>query len=127
MVFAIDSEVRGCYIYIDVWSAGIDSELPCSSKSAIAKTSMPIHKHTPIHGNPHVTLLIFVVGINFRRKAVTRNLFLKRKLGFFKISKNKFPSKITRYTVLILCNKMIYFSDFLVLVPYISSEFTLIT
>ena len=125
-MFAIDSEVRGCYIYIDVWSAGIHSELPCSSKSAIVNTSMPIHTRTPIHGNPHMTLLIFAVGINFRRKAVTRNFIFKEE-GFFKISDNKFPSKITRYTVLILCNKMIYFSDFLVLVPYISSEFTLIT
>ena len=64
-MFAIDSEVRGCYIYIDVWSAGKDSELPCSSKSAIVKTSMPIHTRTPIHGNPHMTLLIFVWELIF--------------------------------------------------------------
>ena len=30
MEFAIDSEVRGCHVYKDVWSAGIDSKLPCS-------------------------------------------------------------------------------------------------
>ena len=46
MAFAIDSEVRGCHIYKDAWSAGIDSELPCSPKSAIAKTSMPLHAHS---------------------------------------------------------------------------------
>ena len=42
MVFAIDSVVRGCHIYKDVWSAGIDFELPCSPESAIARTSMPL-------------------------------------------------------------------------------------
>ena len=36
------SEVCGCHIYKDAWSAGIDSELPCSPKSAIAKTGMPL-------------------------------------------------------------------------------------
>ena len=40
---------------------------------------MPLHMHAPIHRNPHVTLLIFVVGINFCRKAAIRNLFSKRK------------------------------------------------
>ena len=49
MAFAIDSEVRGCHIYRDVWSAGIDSELPCSPKSAIAKTGMPLHMHALIY------------------------------------------------------------------------------
>ena len=38
MAFAIDSEVHGCHVYKDVRSAGIDSELPCSSKPSIAKT-----------------------------------------------------------------------------------------
>ena len=37
MGFAIDSVVRECHVYKDVGSAGIDSELPCSPKSAIAK------------------------------------------------------------------------------------------
>ena len=43
MVLAIDSEVCGCHIYNlkDIWSAGIDSELPCSPKFEIAKTGMP--------------------------------------------------------------------------------------
>ena len=40
MGFAIDSAVCGCHIYKDVWSAGIDFELPCSPESAITKTSM---------------------------------------------------------------------------------------
>ena len=40
---------------------------------------MPLHTHAPIHGNPHVMLLIFVVGINFRRKAFPKNLFSKKK------------------------------------------------
>ena len=29
MAFAIDSEVSGCHVYKDVWSARIVSELPC--------------------------------------------------------------------------------------------------
>ena len=49
MAFAIDSEARRCYIYKDVWSAGIDYELPRSPKSAIAKTGMPLHTHALIH------------------------------------------------------------------------------
>ena len=48
MVFAIDSKVRGCHVYKDFWSAGIDYESPWSPKSAIAKTSMPLHKHASI-------------------------------------------------------------------------------
>ena len=75
MALAIDSVVPGCRIYKDVWSAGMDSESPCSG-SAITKAGMPLHTHAPIH---HVMLLIFVVGINFRRKAVPRNLFSKKK------------------------------------------------
>ena len=43
MALAIDSVVSGCYIYKDVWSAGIDSGLPCSPESTIAKTGMPLH------------------------------------------------------------------------------------
>ena len=49
MAFAIDSVVRGCHINKDVWSAGIDSEFICSPKSAIAKTSLPLHMYAPIH------------------------------------------------------------------------------
>ena len=49
MAFAIDSEVRECHVYKDFWSAGIDSKLPCSQKSAIAKTGMPLHTHASIH------------------------------------------------------------------------------
>jgi len=49
MVLAIDSVVPGCHIYKDVWSAGMDSELSCSSGSAIAKADMPLHTHAPIH------------------------------------------------------------------------------
>ena len=69
-----------------------------SPKSAIAKTGMPLHTHTSMHYNPHMTLLIVVLGINFRRKAVTRNLFSKRKAS------SKYPKinslwKITCYTV----------------------------
>ena len=62
MALAIDSEVPGCHIYKDVWSAGMDSELPCSLGSAIVRTSiyMPLHTYAP-----HVMLLIIVVGINF--------------------------------------------------------------
>ena len=41
MAFAIDSVVRGCHIHKDVWSAGINSKLPCSPKSTITKTAMP--------------------------------------------------------------------------------------
>ena len=48
-------------------------------------------------GNPHVMLLIFVVGINFCRKAVQEFIFEEE--GFYEISENTFPSKITRYTV----------------------------
>ena len=68
MALATDSVVPGCRIYKDVWSSGMDSKLPCSPGSAIAKAGMP----------PHVMLLIFVLGINFCRKAVPRNLFLKK-------------------------------------------------
>ena len=49
MAVAIDSVVSGCHIYKDVWSAGIDSELPCSPEFAIAKPSMPLHMYAPIH------------------------------------------------------------------------------
>ena len=49
MAFAIDSEIRECHVYKDVWSAGIDSELPCSPRSVIANTDMPLHMHTSIH------------------------------------------------------------------------------
>ena len=50
-----------------------------SPKYAIVMTGMPLHTHAPIHCNPHVTLLIVVMGINFHRKAVNRNLSSKRK------------------------------------------------
>ena len=77
---AIDSVVRGCHIYKDVWSAVIDSKLTCSPESAIVKTGMPLHTHTRSDTpNPQVTLWSFVVGINFHRKEVTRNLFSKGK------------------------------------------------
>ena len=52
MAFEIDSEV---HTYVDAmstykaWSAGIDSELPCSPKSSIAKTGMSLHTHASIH------------------------------------------------------------------------------
>ena len=49
MEFAIESEVCGCHIYKDIWSAGIDSGLPCSPKSAVTKTGMPLHTYIPIH------------------------------------------------------------------------------
>ena len=49
MALAIDSKVPGCHIYKDVWSAGIDSELPCSPDSAVAKIDMPLHTHSPIY------------------------------------------------------------------------------
>ena len=41
MAFAIDSVVRGCHIHKNIWSAGINSKLTCSPKSAIVKTGMP--------------------------------------------------------------------------------------
>ena len=46
IAFEIDSEVRGCYVYKDVWSAAIDSKLPYSS---IAKTGVPFHTHALMH------------------------------------------------------------------------------
>ena len=49
MALAIDSVIPGCHIYKDVWSAEMDSELPCSPGSAIAKAGMPLHMHTPIY------------------------------------------------------------------------------
>ena len=49
MASAIDSVVPGCHIYKDVWSAGMDSESPCSPGSAIAKAGMPLHMHASIH------------------------------------------------------------------------------
>ena len=49
MALAIDSEVSGCRIYKDVWSAAMDSELPCSLGFEIVKTGMPLHTHAPIH------------------------------------------------------------------------------
>ena len=49
MALAIDSVVPGFRIYKDVWSTGIDSELPCSPGSAIAKAGMPLHTHSPIN------------------------------------------------------------------------------
>ena len=64
---------------------------------AITKTGMPLNKHAPTHQNPQVMQFTFVVGINFHRKAVIRNLLSKRKASL-QISKNKFPSKITCYT-----------------------------
>ena len=47
--------------------------------------------------NSHM-IQYFIVGIYFCKKAVTRNIFLKRKVSS-KYPKIK-PSKITRYTVL---------------------------
>ena len=79
MAFAIDSEVRGCHIYKDFWCAGLLAIGLHSLRSAIATTGMPLHTHAPMHCNPHMMLLIVVMGINFRRKAVNRNLFSKRK------------------------------------------------
>ena len=50
MALAIDSLVCGCHIYKDLWSAGIDSELPCSPEYAIAKRyAITVHMHVPIH------------------------------------------------------------------------------
>ena len=79
MALAIDNVVPGFRSYKDVWSAGIDSKLPCSPGSAIVKAGMPLHTQAPINSNPHVMLLIIVVIINFRRKAIPRNLFSKKK------------------------------------------------
>ena len=62
------------YIYKDVWSAGIDSELLCSPESVIM-TAIPLLNTLK---SSHDTVN-FVVGINLRRKAVTRNLFSNRK------------------------------------------------
>ena len=47
MALAIDSVIHECHIYNNIWSAGIDSELPRSPKSAIMKTGMPLHTHAP--------------------------------------------------------------------------------
>ena len=49
MVFAIDSEIRECHVYKDVWNAGIDFELSHPPKSAITKTGMPLHTHPLLH------------------------------------------------------------------------------
>ena len=62
MVFAIDSEVRGYHVYKDVRRTGIDFELQCSPKSAIAKTGLPLYTRTlQYNENSHVTSLIFAV------------------------------------------------------------------
>ena len=80
MAVAIDSVYSTwMHSHKDIWIAGIDSKLPCSSESAITKTGMPLYTHAPIQLNPHVTLLIFAMGINFHRTAVTRNLCSKKK------------------------------------------------
>ena len=49
MAVAIDSKEHGCLIYKDIWSAGMDSELPYSPKFAIVETGKPLHTHAPIH------------------------------------------------------------------------------
>ena len=41
--------VPGCCNYKDVWSAGMDSELPCSPGSVITKAGMPLRVYAPIH------------------------------------------------------------------------------
>ena len=81
MVFAIESEVREFCIYKDVRSARIDSELPCSPKSAILKTSMPLHTHTPIHWNPHVMLLIFLRELIFVERQLPGTYFQRGKIN----------------------------------------------
>ena len=73
MAFAIDSEVHGYHIYIDFWSASLGILLSkvcnCEDQYAI----------THAHSNALKSSRDAVMGIYFCRKAVTRNLFLKRK------------------------------------------------
>ena len=76
MAFAIDSEVRECHVYKDVWSAGIDSKLHALQS---LQSRRPVCHYTCTLQYTNVTPLIFFVEIHFRRKAVTRNLFSKRK------------------------------------------------
>ena len=59
-----------------------------------------LNTRASIHQSSHVTQFIFSVGINFRPEGSYQEFNFKEK-GFFEISKNKFPSKITRYTVAI--------------------------
>ena len=63
---------------IDIWNAGINSEVPCykvcnrEDRYAITHARSDTLKSSRDAVN-------FVVGINFRRKAATRKLFSKRK------------------------------------------------
>ena len=67
MALTIDSIVPGCCIYKDVeWIPSYHALQGLQSRRLVC---------APIH---HVILLIIAVGINFRRKAVPRNLFSKK-------------------------------------------------
>ena len=49
ITFVVDSVLRGYRIYKDAWSAGLDSELPCSRVCNREETSMSLHTHAPMH------------------------------------------------------------------------------
>ena len=72
MAFEIDCEVRGCHIHKDVWSAGIDFELPCMHALQSLQSRRP-HAPPDTLKSSGVLLLIFVAGIIFsKRKASSK-------------------------------------------------------
>ena len=77
MAFAIDSLVRGCHIYKDVWIGGIDSGSP---ESAIVKTGMPLHMQAMIHQNSHGMLLILLRQLIFIERKLPEIYFWKGRL-----------------------------------------------
>ena len=80
MMFAI---VDVCSVWMpylkDTWSAKIDSKLPCPTESGNRDDRYAI-THALFNTLKSLRDAVNVfVGINFCRKAVTRNLFSKRK------------------------------------------------
>ena len=65
-------------ISIDIWNAGINSKLPCSKVCNCEDRYAITHARSDTLKSSS-DAVNFVVGINFRRKAATKNLFSKRK------------------------------------------------
>ena len=63
---------------IDIWNAGINSEVPCSKVCNREDRYAITHARSDTLKSSR-DAVNFVVGINFRRKAATRKLFSKRK------------------------------------------------
>ena len=77
MAFAIDSEVRECHVYKDVWSAGIDSKLHALQS---LQSRRPVCHYTCTLQYTNVTPLIFLWKFIFVERQLPEIYFRRGRL-----------------------------------------------